>query len=152
MRELFVAFVKCTLSQRNGHCTRNCIFLVLLGDWKLLFCDEKLFKSLLYLCIYFVHKITGLVLERLHLLGLHLHAKVVNIVFTSRLSYFSIYFYYHAPVSWYFLGVLNGLKWVKVSCLWVVMFQWFSYTELHNSISWRKCLFFWIFLPTFSWW
>ena len=53
---LLVAFVKYTLSQIYSHCTRNCIFLVIVGDWKLLFCYEKLFKIYLYFCIYFVQK------------------------------------------------------------------------------------------------
>ena len=31
-------------------------FLLLFGGLKLFFCDEKLFKTFLYLCIYFVQK------------------------------------------------------------------------------------------------
>ena len=68
MRVLLVTFVKYTLSQHNSHCNRN-YFLVLFGDWKLLFCNKKLFKSLSYLCICFAQKIAGLILERLRLLG-----------------------------------------------------------------------------------
>ena len=45
------------------------LFLVLFGDWKLLFCDEKLFKICLYLCIYFVRKVAELVQEVLPLHG-----------------------------------------------------------------------------------
>ena len=44
-------------------------FLVPFGNWKLMFYDEKLFKIILHLCIYFVQKIAQLVLERLPLLG-----------------------------------------------------------------------------------
>ena len=43
-------------------------FLILFGDWKLLFYDEKLFNIFLYLCIYFVQKTAELVLERVSLL------------------------------------------------------------------------------------
>ena len=68
MRVLLVTFVKYTLSQHNSYCNRN-YFLVLFGDWKLLFCNKKLFKSLSYLCICFAQKIAGLILKRLWLLG-----------------------------------------------------------------------------------
>ena len=44
------------------------VFLVLFGGWNLFFCDKKLFKIFLYLCIYFVQEIAELVLERLLLL------------------------------------------------------------------------------------
>ena len=65
---LLETFVKYTLSQLNSHCTQNYTFSVVFGDWKLLFWDEKLSKIVMYLFIYFLQKMAGLVLENIWLL------------------------------------------------------------------------------------
>ena len=48
-----------------SHCTENYFFVIFTG-LKPLFCDEKLFKIFLYLCIYFVQKTARLILGKLH--------------------------------------------------------------------------------------
>ena len=55
---LLLAFIKYMI---YSHCTQSCIsfFSFFCAFWKLktlVWCDEKLFKIFLYLCIYFVQK------------------------------------------------------------------------------------------------
>ena len=76
VRVQLLAFVKYIYHSIIANLLENG-FLVLF-DWKPLFCDKKLFKIFLYLCIYFVQKIAELVLARLSLLGNGWSCRVVE--------------------------------------------------------------------------
>ena len=72
-----MTFDKYTLSQRNSHCTRNCIFWHFLETENSCFVTKNCSKAF-YICVfYFFQKIAGLVLERLPLLGNGWSFKVV---------------------------------------------------------------------------